>query len=265
MGEFAPVTEMESVGVTNPDGAGPCVLVCEHASKIVPSQYGDLGLDGPALDSHIAYDIGAQAVARGMAALLDAPLVWSQVSRLIVDCNRDADAHDLIPLKGEDRPIPGNSDLTADERQQRLDRYYHPFHTTLDRVLTARADVGLDTALVTVHSFTPVFMGVRRHLDLGVLHDADTRLADALLAVATQADELVTQRNEPYAPKDGVTHTLLRHGLARGLPNVMLEIRNTLIDTPDGQAKMAARLGGYVRSALDLDAAGLDPHARKVG
>jgi len=105
-------------------------------------------------------------------------------------------------------------------------------------------------ALVTVHSFTPVYHGRRRAVELGILHDDDSRLADAMLARAPAHTAMRTGRNDPYGPEDGVTHTLRRHALPRGLPNVMLEIRNDLIATPADQDRAAAALCALLAAAL---------------
>lgn len=238
------------VELADPDGAGAVVLVCEHASRVIPPELGDLGLDAAALASHIAWDPGALAVARAMARRLDAPLVAQRVSRLVYDCNRAPGAESAIPARSELHDIPGNAGLTEAQRAARAERFYRPFRDALAGLLDRRLAAGKPTALVTVHSFTPVYAGVRRDLDVGILHDRDTRLADALLAVAAAEKAFVVRRNQPYGPQDGVTHTLLEHGIARGLANVMIEIRNDLIADAAGQEAMAARLTRWLDAAL---------------
>ncbi|MBB4265315.1 N-formylglutamate amidohydrolase [Roseospira visakhapatnamensis] len=242
------------VEVINPTGRGPVVLACEHASNAVPADLNALGLSPAALSSHVAWDPGALAVARALAQRLDAPLVAARVSRLVVDCNRPPEAVDAMPAHSEVFAIPGNAALTADERRRRAEAIHHPFHATLASCLDDASRIhGRAPALVTVHSFTPVYNGVPRTLDLGVLHDADARLADALLSAPAlgPASGLVVRRNEPYGPADGVTHTLARHGVARGLPHVMLEIRNDRIADEAGQRAWAGRLADAVTRALE--------------
>lgn len=237
----------EVVGTINPPGAAPILLVCEHASRHIPAAFGDLGLSDEARRSHIAWDPGALAVAEGMAAALDAPLLFQRVSRLVYDCNRPPEAESAVPARSEIYAIPGNEGLSAEARAARVSRYYLPFRAALDDLVDRRTGAGQRPAIVTVHSFTPVYNGVRRTLDIGILHDADARLADAMLAVADAGD---VRRNEPYGPEDGVTHTLRTHAIPRGLLNVMIEIRNDLIADPESQRAMAARLSGWVRGAL---------------
>lgn len=231
--------------VVNADGASPIVLVCEHASHTIPEQFDNLGLTGAPLTSHAAWDLGAMAVAQGMAQAMDAVLVASRISRLVYDCNRPPDADGAMPAKSEIFDIPGNANLSKAERATRTAQYYTPFRTALAEVVAAKAN----PILVTIHSFTPVYHGAKRTVEIGVLHDSDSRLADAMLKTGAAHSPYITQRNEPYGPQDGVTHTLLEHGVSRGHPNVMIEIRNDLIETPESQHAMAAQLTTWITDA----------------
>lgn len=239
------------VDVVNPQGAGRVVLVCEHASNFVPVAYGDLGLDKAALTAHIAWDPGALAVALELVRLLDAPLVASRVSRLLYDCNRPPEASSAVPQESEVYRIPGNAGLSPEARGERAARFYFPFREALAGTIETHAARAGPPAIVTVHSFTPVYRGVARKVEVGILHDEDTRLADAMLVAAAGARDIVVRRNEPYGPQDGVTHTLREHALPRGLANVMLEIRNDLIATEDDARAMARRIGAWLNAALD--------------
>jgi len=242
------------VRVSRSDGQSPVVLVCEHASLHIPAELNGLGLDEAARRSHAAWDIGALGVAKAMSRRLDAALVASAVSRLAYDCNRPPEAPDAIPAESEVFAIPGNADLTPAERRRRIEAYYEPFRDAL-AAETARR---VDPVIVTIHSFTPVYHGVARAVEIGVLHDADSRLADAMLDVVKLADakldvadRYVVQRNAPYGPEDGVTHTLKLHALPAGRLNVMIEIRNDLIRSEAAQQAMAGTLSAWLATALD--------------
>ena len=232
--------------VMNAQGKAALVLVCEHASCFIPQQLEDLGLTGDVLRSHVAWDPGADAVSQRMAGLMDAPLVVSGVSRLVYDCNRPPNAPDATPARSEVFDIPGNADLTPAQRQDRAETYYKPFQTRLRQTVAKKNS----PALVTIHSFTPVYNGEPRDVEIGLLHDTDACLADAMLAVAAGHTQLSVQRNAPYGPQDGVTHTLKEHALPQRLPNVMIEIRNDLIATPEAQDAMAKTLSSWVADAL---------------
>jgi len=230
-----------------PEGRAPLLFLCEHASHHIPPRFGTLGLDPALLTSHIAWDPGALALARTLSAALHAPLVAGAVSRLVYDCNRPPEAPDAIPVRSEMHDIPGNRDLSAAERQARVDAVYRPFCAAV----SAAIERARPAALVTVHSFTPVFFGRPRAVEIGVLHDADTRLADALLRrLAAAAPGRDIRRNEPYGPQDGVTHSLVAHGIRHGLANVMLELRNDLLADDAGVAAMADLVAPALAAAL---------------
>lgn len=228
--------------VRRPEGASDVVLICEHASKTMPKVLGSMGLDEAALESHIAWDIGAQRVAEMLSDRLDASLVSQRFSRLAYDCNRPPEAAGAYPQRSEIFDVPGNAGLNASDKARRADALYHPFHQAIDALLDARLAAGRNVVLVTVHSFTPVYFGKPREGHLGILHDEDSRLADAMLVASQTLGLDQVLRNYPYGPEDGVTHTLKRHGLTRQIANVMLEIRNDLISDDAGQALWTARI-----------------------
>ncbi|HET7715491.1 MAG TPA: N-formylglutamate amidohydrolase [Bauldia sp.] len=230
----------------NADGAGPFVIVCDHASNFTPPEYGRLGLPPEMLLSHIAWDPGALPVSRSLSAELDAPLLWPEVSRLVVDCNRDPDAPDLIVGESEGRPVPGNRDLEEMDRVRRLATVHVPYHHAVDARLARRAAAGLSTAVVAVHSFNPVYRGKERPWHVGIVFDDDRRLADPVIEALKSDPALVVGENQPYSPADGVYYTLTRHARSRRLPAVMIEIRNDLIADEAGQREWAGRLSAIL-------------------
>ena len=231
------------------------MLVCEHASNFIPPELHDLGLSPDVRQSHIAWDPGALPVAQAMSDKLDAVLVASQISRLVYDCNRPPHAVDAMPARSEIFDVPGNAGLDQATRDERTRLVYEPFKAVLSSVVASRKSG--PSVLVTIHSFTPVYKGVRRDVELGILCDRDARLADEMLRLARAHTSLDVRKNEPYGPVDGVTHTLIEHGLANAVPNVMIEIRNDLIATAEQQSGMAEMLCGLLSDAmqaLELDA-----------
>lgn len=245
------VSEEPPFTVARADGDSDVVLICEHASNTMPRALGTLGLKPEALASHIAWDIGAAAVAERLSQQLDAALVMQRFSRLVYDCNRPPEAAGAYPETSEIYQVPGNKGLSAEARAQRAEALYHPFHEAIDSLIDGRLAAGREVILVTVHSFTPVYFGNLRDGALGILHDTDSRLADAMLLAARETGLEGVRRNYPYGPQDGVTHTLRKHGLTRKIANVMLEIRNDLIADARGQAEWADRIGALLRQALD--------------
>lgn len=240
-----------SVEVVHPEGAGGVLLLCEHAARHIPARYNGLGLDAVARDSHAAWDPGARAVALELSRALDAPLVASRVSRLVYDCNRPTEAETAMPQKSELIEVPGNRDLTPAQREERTETVYRPFCAAVSDMIATRRARGLSTVLITIHSFTPIYFGAWRETEIGILHDSDSRLADAMLAGADRLPERRIARNDPYGPEDGVTHSLRLHGIANGLPNVMIELRNDLVGDEAGVAAMAQELMTLIAPALD--------------
>jgi len=221
------------------------VVICEHASAHIPAALGNLGLADDALESHVAWDPGALGLAERIAERLHATLIAAKTSRLVYDCNRPPDAPDAMPARSEIIDVPGNAELTEKQRAERVGVYYEPFRRAISQTISALDD----PILVTVHSFTPVYHGAARDVEIGILHDSDARLADAILSHADTRH--IVRRNEPYGPADGVTHTLREHAVPGGFLNVMLEVRNDLIADAGAQDAMAATLSTWIVRALE--------------
>lgn len=248
---FFTESDGEPVAIENAKGRSEILLVCEHASRRLPQRYGSLGLSEEALSSHIAWDPGALAVAQLMSRQLDATLIYQRFSRLVYDCNRPPESPAAMRDVSEIFRIPGNENLSEAEKSLRTTSLYLPFQGAIREEIRTRRAGGLETVLVTVHSFTPVYFGQRRAVEIGILHDMDSRLADAMLRSAANTDLYRVERNEPYGAADGVTHTLEVHALPAGLLNVMIEIRNDLIADEAGQDVAADFLGGLLRESID--------------
>ena len=225
----------------NAEGPGPFVIVCEHASNFVPARFGNLGLSEAELQRHIAWDPGALGVARVLARELDAPLVSCAVSRLVIDCNRDPSVFDAITAKSEGTPIPGNTELSAEERQARVSEVYDPFHAGVAATVAAKRAKG-PVAVIGIHSFTPVYHGVDRPWHIGILFDRDESLSAPMLSALRQDKTIVVGANEPYSPGDRVYHTLDRHGQSQGLASVMVEIRNDLLKASEQEEAWGTKL-----------------------
>lgn len=232
----------------NPEGMSDVLLVCEHAAKHIPKNLDNLGLDAKTANSHVAWDPGALAVTRHLSQTLDATMIAATVSRLVYDCNRPPDAAGAMPSKSEIFFIEGNQNLSPDEKSARINEIYVPFTNAISDEIKSRSDTGRATVLVTVHSFTPIYFGEKRIVELGILHDQDSTLADAMLDIPCTME---ARRNQPYGPEDGVTHTLKLHALPNGLLNVMIEIRNDLIATDADQKKVAAELSDIISRTIN--------------
>jgi predicted N-formylglutamate amidohydrolase len=230
-------------------GRSNFVITVDHASLRIPRRLGDLGLPPPQLQRHIAWDIGALGVARQVAAALDAVVVAQNYSRLVIDCNRDPQVASSIPTTGESIEIPGNIGLRDEEVVARRVEIFDPYHNHLRALLDERLAAGRPTILVAQHSMTDIFKGVRRGMHAAVLYNRDRRFAGLVLDMLRRDTDLVVADNEPYFVSDDTDYTIPRHGEARGLPHVEIEIRQDLISDEGGQTQWARRIARALRDA----------------
>ena len=235
--------------VYNEAGAAPVLLVCDHASRFVPRALGGLGLGEAELRRHIAWDIGIAEVTRALADRLGAPAVLSHFSRLIIDPNRGLDDLTLIPQLSDGVIVPANRDLSAAASQARIATFHQAYHGAVIRVLESMMARRQAPAIVSMHSFTPVMKGVERPWQIGILWNRDGRLPVPLMA-RLRARGLTVGDNEPYSGRDNHGYTLHVHAEPRGLANVLIEVRQDLIDTHHGAAEWAELLGETLQAIL---------------
>lgn len=233
----------------NSEGSGPFVFVCDHSSNRIPEAYRSFGFAEDALKTHIAWDPGALNVARHLSARFDGPLFWPDVSRLVIDCNRPPAAKTLIVTESEGRAVPANRALTEAERLRRLEQVHGPYHAAIDACLERRLARRQPTALVAIHSYTPVYSGKARPWHVGIVFGEDRRMADILIRGLKADPALSVGINEPYAPADQVYYTVERHSRPNRLPAAMIEIRNDEIGDQASQQRWADRLAGILSAA----------------
>ena len=222
------------------------VLVADHAGRALPDEYGALGLPASEFDRHIAYDIGVEKVTRELAALLGAPAVLANFSRLLIDPNRGEDDPTLIRQLYDGTVVPGNYPMTAEERERRLERFYRPYHDAVASMAASVAEAsGVAPFLFSVHSFTPVMQGVARPWHVGILWDSDARAPAPLIEALSAEPGLVVGDNEPY---DGALRgdTMFKHAIVNGFAHALVEIRQDLVADTAGAVAWANRLAPIV-------------------
>jgi len=239
-----------------PDALTHVVLLCDHARNDVPPEVGELGVPAEDMARHIAWDVGARGVTLALAGRLGAGAVLSTWSRLVIDPNRGEDDPTLVMKLYDGTMIPGNRHVRPEEVERRKQAYWRPYHAAIRRALDEVAGAGRLPALVSIHSFTPQFKGrAWRPWHVGLLWDKDDRLLRPLLARLHAEEDIVVGDNEPYSGQL-VGDCMWQHGTSRGFPHILIEIRNDLIETPEGQAEWAARLAPMIRdSVADMEAA----------
>ncbi len=240
------------IGPTRPDPR--FVLVCDHASNAVPAHMRRLGLDQAELDRHIGWDIGAAMVTESLSARLDAPAFLSGYSRLVVDCNRPPGSPTAMPAVSDGTAVPANRAISPAEAAARTETFFRPYHDAIAACLDRAVAAGAVPMLVAVHSFTPVFGGVARPWEVGLLYEHDDRLVEPLReALCALRPGLTVGDNEPYAIVGPSDYSIPVHGQGRGLPHIEIELRQDLIGERGGAEAWAATLAAAllrVRAAL---------------
>lgn len=232
------VDEPAAFELINAEGDNALVLIADHASNRVPRCLQQLGLSEDVLSSHIAWDAGTANVARSLAELLDAPLLLSNYSRLVIDCNRDAGSEQSVLEASDGVQIPGNSGLSDIHVASRIHTLFTPYHDALEALLDARKNRA--TTVLSIHSFSPVLRGEARPWSIGVCYGDDPRLARALLPVLGAIAPNPIGDNQPYSIENDIDYSLPRHAASRGLPHAMLEIRRDKIESVEGARLYAA-------------------------
>jgi len=230
------------VDVVNEGGSSDMVLLCEHASRHIPEAFDGLGLEAADLLRHIAWDIGAGQLARRLATALDAPAFLGTHSRLLIDLNRPLTSGSSIPERSEATDIPGNRALTDAERSRRAELFFTPYHDRIASHLAERERQGRTTHIVSIHSFTPVFLGKARPWHAGVLFDRSVAKGQALVR-ALAADAMLTIGvNQPYFIQRTDDYGVPIHGEDRGHEALLIEVRQDLISDNSGIDEWTDRL-----------------------
>jgi predicted N-formylglutamate amidohydrolase len=240
---FAPV---EVIAGRNDAGL---LLLCDHATNALPAAYGTLGLLPEELETHIAYDIGAAAVTRRLAALFTAPALLTRYSRLLVDPNRGARDPTLVMQLSDGRIIPGNARIDATEIETRRRLYWQPYRQAIAAQVSAMLATGVPPAVIGIHTFTPVWKGTHRPWQIGILWDGDPHFAARVMA-ALAAENINVGDNEPYAgalPGDTLDAEIAPHGLAA----LLIEVRQDLLADVMQAQNWADRLAAILRPVLD--------------
>ncbi len=230
--------------VENENGSSPILFTADHAGRLIPRALANLGLTEPDLSRHIAWDIGIRGVTSLLAKLLDATAIFQTYSRLAIDCNRAPAAPSAYPKVSEDTPIPGNQNLSEAEKLARRAGIFDPYHARIDALKTGKI-------YIAMHSFTPVYLGVSRPMEIALLYNRNPRFSHLLARLLREAGDVKVAENEPYYVSDETDYGVPVHAERAGLDYVEIEIRQDLIADDTGQAEWAARLARLLPLAVD--------------
>jgi len=230
--------------VENPDGAAPILFTADHAGRLIPRALNNLGLEPADLDRHIAWDIGIDATTAQLAKLLDATAIFQTYSRLVIDCNRHPEVPNAFPVISEATPIPGNAKLNPAEKLQRRQAIFDPYHEKIEQLKAGKI-------YIAMHSFTPVYLGVERPMQVAVLYNRNPRLSVILADLLRREGDLAVTENLPYQVSDETDYGVPVHAEAAGLDYLEIEIRQDLIADAKGQSAWARRLARLLPLAIE--------------
>ena len=196
-------------------------------------------------------DIGAADLTEHLAARLGATAVLQRYSRLVIDCNRDPQRADAVPMVSDGQPVPANRDLSPEARAHRVAEIHAPYHAAIQAELDAQDARGSRPLPVFVHSFTPRLAGMTadRPWSFGVLHAGASPMSFAVLDLLRREGGFEVGDNEPYAMSE-VDYSAPRHAIARGRDYLELEVRQDLIARPEGVAWASDLLARLLPLAL---------------
>ncbi|HWU00981.1 MAG TPA: N-formylglutamate amidohydrolase [Terriglobales bacterium] len=225
--------------VLNRGGRADLVIICDHASKVIPGEYNNLGLSDADLDRHIAWDIGAQGVAELLGAAFDAPAVICGTSRLVIDCNRHPTDSAAMPVKSDGVFIPGNRNLTQADRDDRVRRFFSPYHDMVEEVIQERVAEGHRPLILSVHSMTPEMNGKFRPWEISLSSNERRQVSELMLGFLRRRSDITVGDNQPYNLDPAEDYSTPVHALARQLPYLQVEFRQDQVGTPAGIKKWA--------------------------
>ena len=230
------------INIINENKESNYLIICDHASNLIPKSYNNLGLDEGVLKTHIAYDIGAKAVAQNLSYLIKCPLVMTNFSRLLIDVNRGIDDPTLVMKISDGNIISGNESISflweSKNKSERINNFYNCYHEKISDLIEKSIKKNIYPAILSIHSFTPFWRNKKRQTELGILWDKDDRVPNIFFKYFEDETEFNIGNNDPYVGYLK-NDSLYRHATLRGLPNILLELRQDLIINQARQRKMA--------------------------
>lgn len=234
----------------NEGAAAPYVIICDHASNVVPPDLADLGLPSAELQRHIAWDIGAAGVAEHLSAQFQAPAVICGTSRLVIDCNRHLTDPSSIPTVSDGTQIPGNADLSPAQKAERAQRFFTPYHDAIDAIVDRKRAAGQGPAVFSIHSMTPAMGGKARPWQIAISWHEDERLSAPMLGALRRVPGITVGDNQPYALDPAEDYSVPHHAMRHGLRHIQVEFRQNEVATPEGIAVWARIFGNALHAAL---------------
>ncbi|MEM7433922.1 MAG: N-formylglutamate amidohydrolase [Myxococcota bacterium] len=216
------------------------VLTCEHAGSALPAPWSWPEADLRLIGTHWSCDLGADSLTRNLAEALGAPAVVSRFTRLLVDPNRPLDSDTLFRSEADGLPVELNTSITTADRERRIREYYQPYHAAATQMVQ-RSDAEI---VFGIHTFTRLYEGDARSIELGVLFDYEEHLGNALVAHLQDAG-FVAAANQPYSGKAGLAYSPVLHAQQFDRRALEIEARQDLVVEPDFAARLVVALQAF--------------------
>lgn len=250
------IPDPQAFRILSPQGKGRFLLFCDHASNRIPAELENLGLPPSELQRHIAWDIGAAGVAAELSAIFDAPAILCGTSRLVIDCNRQLHAPDLIPEVSDGTAIPGNQNLSEAARRLRIEQWFEPYHAAIEAVIADRAAQGLSSFALSIHSMTARLGRSVRPWQIALSSHHDRRLVEPMLAALRRPGDIAVGDNQPYDLDPAVDYSTPFHAMRRNLPYLQVEFRQDEVAAAAGQVRWAQR---FAEALVRLESSAAPP------
>ena len=234
--------------ILRPAGKGRFVIFCDHASNRIPEELGTLGLAAEELNRHIAWDIGAAGVSEELSKIFDAPAILGGTSRLVIDCNRQLDAPDLIPEVSDGTVIHGNRNLSEEARRMRIEKWFQPYHEAVESVIGDACD----RIALSIHSMTECMAGEVRPWQIALSSYDDRRLVDRVLEILRRPGDVSVGDNQPYDLNPAVDYSVPFHAMRRNMAYFQVEFRQDEVAEKAGQIRWARRFADAIVHLLSL-------------
>jgi predicted N-formylglutamate amidohydrolase len=234
----------------NEEAAAPYIIICDHASNVVPPDLVNLGLPAAELQRHIAWDIGAAGVAELLSSRFEAPAVICGTSRLVIDCNRHLTDPSSIPIMSDGTEIPGNANLSPAQRAERAQRFFRPYHDAIDALIEKKRAMGQVPAVFSIHSMTPAMRGNARPWQVAISWHEDQRLSAPMLGLLRRVPGITVGDNQPYALDPAEDYSVPHHAMRHGFAHIQVEFRQDEVATAEGIAVWARLFGNALHAAL---------------
>jgi predicted N-formylglutamate amidohydrolase len=225
------------------------ILSCEHGGNSVPALYKKYFLNRNwLLRTHRGWDPGALSVAKNLKRTLQIPLVFSETSRLLVDLNRELHDPTLFSVV--------TAGLHPSTKNLILKKHFEPYYQRLRALVLSQIKQG-QVLHLSIHSFTPVRLGVRRETDLGLLFHKGDKVAEQFCKeLRLQLNEIHPQWqvdfNKPYrADGTGIMLALkkdLRLQFGKPYSGVYIEVNQKHLKSPAKTSFVADQLALAIRN-----------------